>query len=107
MHMVIDDVCSLSKKKARPRRGHLESQRMTNATPFTIFPSAPRGLTSHPHELFDAKEALETALRNTLKGEVRFDKASRALYSMDASSYRQVPIGLVVSRDHPALGRTV
>ncbi len=64
-------------KKAGSRRGHLESQRMTNATPFTIFPSAPRGITSHPHELFDAKEALETALRNTLKGEVRFDKGSR------------------------------
>jgi FAD/FMN-containing dehydrogenase len=80
---------------------------MTNATPFTGFPSAPRGVTSHPHELFDAKEALETALRNTLKGEVRFDKASRALYSMDASSYRQVPIGLVIPRDIPDVIATI
>ncbi len=31
-----------------------------------------------------------------VKGEVRFDDASRALYSTDASNYRQVPIGLVV-----------
>jgi FAD/FMN-containing dehydrogenase/Fe-S oxidoreductase len=94
-------------KKAGSRRGDLESQRMTNATPFTVFPSAPRGVTSHPHELFDAKEALETALRNTLKGEVRFDKASRALYSMDASSYRQVPIGLVIPRDIPDVIATI
>ena len=62
---------------------------------------------SHPHELFDAKEALETALRNTVKGEVRFDTASRALYSMDASSYRQVPIGLVIPRDIPDVIATI
>jgi hypothetical protein len=98
---------ALEKKRLGRAGGHLESQRMTNATPFTIFPSAPRGLTSHPHELFDAKEALETALRNTLKGEVRFGKASRALYSMDASSYRQVPIGLVIPRDIPDVVATI
>jgi FAD/FMN-containing dehydrogenase/Fe-S oxidoreductase len=80
---------------------------MTNTTPFPIFPSAPRGVTNHPHELFDAKEALETALRNTVKGEVRFDKASRALYAMDASSYRQIPIGLVIPRDIPDVIATI
>ena len=34
-----------------------------------------------------------------MRGEVRFDRGSRALYATDASNYRQVPIGLVVPRD--------
>ncbi|HEU4700084.1 MAG TPA: FAD-binding and (Fe-S)-binding domain-containing protein [Gemmatimonadales bacterium] len=43
--------------------------------------------------------ALERALRERLRGEVRFDAASRALYATDGSNYRQVPIGVVVPRD--------
>ena len=43
--------------------------------------------------------ALERALRERLKGEVRFDDGSRALYATDASNYRQVPIGVVIPRD--------
>jgi FAD/FMN-containing dehydrogenase/Fe-S oxidoreductase len=74
---------------------------MTNARPFSILRSAPHGAASHPHERFDAQEVLEAELRKTVKGEVRFDKASRALYAMDASSYRQVPIGLVLPHDIP------
>jgi FAD/FMN-containing dehydrogenase/Fe-S oxidoreductase len=42
---------------------------------------------------------LEQALRNTVRGEVRFDAGSRALYATDASNYRQVPVGLVLPRD--------
>ncbi|MFW5951989.1 MAG: FAD-binding and (Fe-S)-binding domain-containing protein [Gemmatimonadota bacterium] len=42
---------------------------------------------------------LERALRRTIRGEVRFDRASRGLYATDASSYRQVPIGVVIPRD--------
>jgi FAD/FMN-containing dehydrogenase len=42
---------------------------------------------------------LEQALRKTVRGEVRFDAGSRALYASDASNYRQVPVGLVVPRD--------
>src|SRR5713226_2916628 len=44
-------------------------------------------------------ESLHSSLRRYLRGEVRFDTGSRALYSMDASNYRQVPIGVVVPRD--------
>ena len=44
-------------------------------------------------------EALAAALRRHLRGEIRFDDGSRALYSMDASNYRQPPIGVVVPRD--------
>lgn len=42
--------------------------------------------------------ALEKELRRRLEGEVRFDPGSRALYSTDASNYRQLPIGVVVPR---------
>jgi len=43
--------------------------------------------------------ALEATLRRHLRGEVRFDPGSRALYATDGSNYRQVPIGVVVPRD--------
>ncbi len=43
--------------------------------------------------------ALEKALRHHLHGDVRFDAGSRALYATDGSSYRQVPIGVVLPRD--------
>src|SRR6202050_1522234 len=43
--------------------------------------------------------ALEAALRRHLRGEIRFDKSTRALYATDGSNYRQVPIGIVIPRD--------
>src|SRR5205814_6513814 len=43
--------------------------------------------------------ALADALRGVVRGEVRFDDGSRALYATDASNYRQVPIGVVIPRD--------
>ena len=42
---------------------------------------------------------LEAALKKAVRGEVRFDAGSRALYASDSSNYRQVPIGVVVPRD--------
>ena len=53
----------------------------------------------HPHEHFSAHRDLEAALRQSVRGEVRFDSGSRALYSTDASNYRQLPIGLVLPLD--------
>jgi hypothetical protein len=47
---------------------------------------------------FSAALELETKLRQTVGGEVRFDDASPALYSTDASNYRQIPIGLVIPK---------
>ena len=38
-------------------------------------------------------------LRRAIRGEVRFDTGSRALYATDSSNYRQVPIGVVLPRD--------
>jgi FAD/FMN-containing dehydrogenase/Fe-S oxidoreductase len=42
---------------------------------------------------------LPNDLRGVVRGEVRFDRGSRALYATDGSNYRQVPIGVVVPRD--------
>ena len=42
---------------------------------------------------------LEQALRSHIRGEVKFDRGSRALYATDGSNYRQVPIGVVLPRD--------
>ncbi|HEX3129134.1 MAG TPA: FAD-binding and (Fe-S)-binding domain-containing protein, partial [Thermoanaerobaculia bacterium] len=41
---------------------------------------------------------METDLRLAVRGEVRFDSGSRALYATDASNYRQIPIGVVVPK---------
>ncbi len=41
---------------------------------------------------------LASDLRARLEGEVRFDDMARALYSTDASNYRQVPIGVVIPK---------
>ncbi len=68
---------------------------MAPASPFPILANAAQ----HPHESFAEGRGLEARLKNTVRGEVRFDDASRALYSMDSSNYRQVPIGLVIPRD--------
>jgi FAD/FMN-containing dehydrogenase/Fe-S oxidoreductase len=51
------------------------------------------------HERFAAHRELEARLKATLRGDVLFDLASRALYAADASNYRQLPIGVVNPRD--------
>src|SRR6059058_2057958 len=43
--------------------------------------------------------ALAAELRREIRGEVRFDDGTRALYATDASNYRQVPIGVVRPHD--------
>jgi FAD/FMN-containing dehydrogenase/Fe-S oxidoreductase len=42
---------------------------------------------------------LASDLRTRIRGEVRFDEGTRALYATDASNYRYVPIGVVLPRD--------
>jgi len=70
---------------------------MDSGSPFAILNDLPD--THLPHEDFAAHAALETRLRATVRGEVRFDPASRALYAADASNYRQLPIGVVLPLD--------
>ncbi len=52
-----------------------------------------------PVDTFPQAAALAAELKRTIRGEVRFDRGSRALFSVDASNYRQIPIGLAVPRD--------
>ena len=61
----------------------------------------PLPLSSHakPVDSFSQAAELERDLKRVVRGEVRFDRGSRALYATDASNYRQFPIGLVVPRD--------
>ena len=50
---------------------------------------------------------LAESLRAHIRGEVRFDRGTRALYSTDGSNYRQVPIGVVLPRDDDDVLATV
>src|SRR6266446_462475 len=45
-------------------------------------------------------EDLYQALKKRVQGEVRFDRASRLMYSTDASIYEIEPIGVVIPRTH-------
>src|ERR687883_571255 len=45
-------------------------------------------------------EDLYQSLKNRLQGEVRFDRASRLMYSTDASIYEIEPLGVVIPRTH-------
>ncbi|MFI5229528.1 MAG: FAD-binding and (Fe-S)-binding domain-containing protein [Gemmatimonadales bacterium] len=51
--------------------------------------------------------ALAGVLRSRVRGEIRFDDGDRALYSTDASNYRQIPIGVVLPRDADDVVETV
>jgi FAD/FMN-containing dehydrogenase/Fe-S oxidoreductase len=70
---------------------------------------APLPLSSHgkPVDSFSQATELENELKRVVKGEVRFDRGSRALYASDGSNYRQIPIGLVVPRDDEDVIATV
>ncbi|CAN0628130.1 D-lactate dehydrogenase (Cytochrome) [Burkholderia multivorans] len=53
-----------------------------------------------PVEVGEAQlDGLAAGLRGAMRGEVRFDAGSKALYASDASNYRQVPLGVVVPAD--------
>jgi FAD/FMN-containing dehydrogenase/Fe-S oxidoreductase len=62
-------------------------------------PVLPASSHGKPVDTFPQAFELERALKQSVRGEVRFDRGSRALYATDASNYRQIPIGLVVPRD--------
>jgi FAD/FMN-containing dehydrogenase/Fe-S oxidoreductase len=51
------------------------------------------------HERFSAHSELEARLKKDVRGEVKFDLGSRALYAADASNYRQLPVGVIYPRD--------
>ena len=53
------------------------------------------------------RRALKRALSDAVAGEVRFDLATRAIYSHDSSNYRQPPLGVVIPRDADDVVATV
>src|SRR5215469_15785672 len=75
----------------------------TATSQFVILPS------SHARysETFPAAREIEEELRQKIRGEVRFDSASRALYATDASNYRHIPIGVVLPHDEGDVIATV
>ncbi len=73
------------------------------ASPFVLLPSSHE----RAHDVFPSARELEARLRLKVRGEVRFDAASRALYATDASNYRHVPIGLVIPLDEDDVVATV
>ena len=80
----------------------MNSQRKDLISPEDTLPQpSPLPLSSHakPVDSFSHALELENELKRSLRGEVRFDRGSRALYATDGSNYRQIPIGLVVPRD--------
>jgi FAD/FMN-containing dehydrogenase len=50
---------------------------------------------------------LAADLRDAVRGEVRFDAGTRAIYSTDSSNYRQLPIGVVFPVDAEDVARAV
>jgi FAD/FMN-containing dehydrogenase/Fe-S oxidoreductase len=71
--------------------------------PFIILPSSH----ARAHDTFADADELASLLREQVRGEVRFDAASKALYSTDASNYRHIPIGVVIPRDEADVIATV
>ncbi|HVH87847.1 MAG TPA: FAD-linked oxidase C-terminal domain-containing protein [Terriglobales bacterium] len=76
-------------------------QKLVALTPTTHSPSVLPPSSHHPskHKRFAQSRELERALKDVIKGEVRFSDGDRALYAADGSNYRQIPIGIVVPRD--------
>jgi FAD/FMN-containing dehydrogenase/Fe-S oxidoreductase len=52
-------------------------------------------------------KALESDLRDRVEGEVRFDAGAKSMYAVDASNYRQVPIGVVIPKSEQDVIATV
>ncbi len=68
-------------------------------------------LMSRPADWRSAKNVdianLESELRQSVEGEVRFDAGSKAMYAVDASNYRQVPIAVVIPKSKEDVVQTV
>ena len=78
------------------------SSRRAARYPFSVDNSSFSILLNQPpldHERFAAHRELESLLKKTLRGDVRFDLGSRALYAADSSNYRQLPVGVILPRD--------
>jgi FAD/FMN-containing dehydrogenase/Fe-S oxidoreductase len=75
--------------------------------PPTSATALPQSSHGKPVDSFERAADVERELTQAIRGEVRFDRGTRALYASDASNYRQVPIGVVVPRDADDVRATV
>lgn len=60
-----------------------------------------------PYSMNVNRAALQKELEKSIRGEVRFDDGSKAVYSTDASNYRQIPIGVVIPKDEEDIMQTI
>jgi FAD/FMN-containing dehydrogenase/Fe-S oxidoreductase len=72
-------------------------------SPFVLLPSSH----ARAHDTFPESEKLEQQLRAQIRGEVRFDASTKALYATDGSNYRHIPIGVIIPRDEADVLATV
>jgi FAD/FMN-containing dehydrogenase/Fe-S oxidoreductase len=63
--------------------------------------------TSHVRGTEIDVEGLRVELEKNVEGEVRFDAGTKAMYAVDASNYRQVPIGVVIPKSKEDVVQTV
>src|SRR5690242_8334137 len=76
-------------------------------SPLTEQITTPRRSSNLPQSPSVDSERLASDLTRVVRGEVRFDPGSRALYATDGSNYRQPPIGVVIPRDIEDVERAV
>lgn len=62
---------------------------------------------AHTRKAHSALRDLKRELARRIEGEVRFDDASRAVYSTDSSNYRQIPVGVVIPRHEEDVVKTL
>jgi FAD/FMN-containing dehydrogenase/Fe-S oxidoreductase len=74
-----------------------------STSPFVLLPSSH----ARARDAFPDSEKLEQQLRAQIRGEVRFDATSKALYATDGSNYRHIPIGVVIPLDEADVIATV
>src|SRR5271157_5610969 len=93
---------SASSSKSGPRGNSATSltpqtryHSLVSTSPFSVLMNQP----PMEHERFSAHRELEALLKKSLRGDVRFDLGSRALYAADSSNYRQLPVGVILPRD--------
>ena len=79
---------------------------MSTSSPFVLLPSS-HARVFDGSAVFPESEKLEQQLRTNIRGEVRFDATSKALYATDGSNYRHIPIGVVIPRDEADVVATV
>src|SRR5579883_1196582 len=63
--------------------------------------------TQKPNLLPQAERDLQAELQKRVEGEVRFDAGTKAMYAVDGSNYRQVPIGVIIPRSKEDVINTV